>query len=62
LVAALERRFGDRLTVGTTRGDRGIFDVSIDGDLVFSKHTEGRFPSEQEVEQIIAARFEPDAT
>jgi selT/selW/selH-like putative selenoprotein len=30
-------------------GDDGIFDVEADGDLVFSKHEEGRFPDAEEV-------------
>ncbi|MCH7868059.1 MAG: Rdx family protein [Myxococcales bacterium] len=30
-------------------GERGIFDVSCDGNLVFSKHAEGRFPSDDEI-------------
>jgi len=31
------------------RGDGGIFDVAVDGRVVFSKHEEGRFPEEPEV-------------
>ena len=34
------------------RGDGGIFDVSVDGELVFSKHAAGRYP---EPEEILAA-------
>lgn len=34
------------------RGDGGIFDVSVDGELVFSKHTAGRYP---ETSEILAA-------
>ena len=34
------------------RGDGGIFDVSVDGELVFSKHASGRYP---EPEEILAA-------
>jgi Rdx family len=26
-----------------------VFDVVVDGDLVFSKHDEGRFPSHDEI-------------
>ena len=33
-------------------GGGGIFDVEIDGELIFSKHKEGRFP---EAEEIIGA-------
>jgi selT/selW/selH-like putative selenoprotein len=32
-----------------TRGDRGVFDVAADGKLLFSKHSEGRFPDDHEI-------------
>ena len=35
------------------KGGGGIFDVHVDGVLVFSKHQVGRFPDESEVEAII---------
>ncbi len=38
------------------RGDKGIFDVRVDGQLVFSKHQTGRFPEPDEVLAAIAAR------
>ena len=31
------------------RGRGGVFDVVRDGELVFSKHAEGRFPEESEI-------------
>jgi selT/selW/selH-like putative selenoprotein len=31
------------------RGAGGIFDVTRDDDLLFSKHKEGRFPEESEI-------------
>ena len=31
------------------RGDGGVFDVRVDGALVFSKKKAGRFPTEAEV-------------
>ena len=35
------------------RGSNGIFDVTVDGKRIFSKHDEGNFPSEKAiVEQI----------
>jgi selT/selW/selH-like putative selenoprotein len=30
-------------------GDQGIFDITLEDSLVFSKHAEGRFPSEDEI-------------
>ena len=40
--------------VEVTAGDRGIFDVHADGVLVYSKHAEGRFPTEEEILQKLA--------
>ena len=34
-------------------GGKGQFDVLKDGELVFSKHAEGRFPGESEVARLI---------
>jgi selT/selW/selH-like putative selenoprotein len=31
------------------RGKDGIFDVSVDGERIFSKHEAGRFPTEREI-------------
>jgi selT/selW/selH-like putative selenoprotein len=31
------------------KGDNGVFDVLVDGRLVFSKHEQGRFPEEREI-------------
>jgi selenoprotein W-related protein len=35
------------------RGDRGAFDVLVDGRLIFSKHATGRFPDDAEIVQAI---------
>ncbi len=39
-----------------TPGGTGQFDILRDGELVFSKHSEGRFPGEGEVERLVGAR------
>jgi selT/selW/selH-like putative selenoprotein len=31
------------------RGGAGVFDVRVDGRLVFSKHEAGRFPEPEEI-------------
>ena len=36
--------------------DGGRFEVSLNGELVFSKQQEGRFPNDGEVEALIDAR------
>jgi len=33
-----------------------VFDVRVDGELVFSKHRVGRFPEDDEVAAAIRAR------
>jgi selenoprotein W-related protein len=40
-------------------GSRGVFDVSVDGTLIFSKHSAGRFPDEAELVETIRARLRP---
>jgi predicted Rdx family selenoprotein len=37
-------------------GEHSQFDVLADGELVFSKQREGRFPDEDEVVSALAAR------
>ena len=37
-------------------GSGGVFEVSVDGDLVFSKKAEGRFPEDDEVLGPLAER------
>ena len=43
------------LAVETTliEGNRGIFDVKVDGKLVYSKHKTHTFPAEGEVARLI---------
>jgi len=36
-------------------GGKGIFDVTADGRLVFSKHKAGRFPDNDEVVSALSA-------
>ena len=31
------------------KGDDGIFDVVVDGRMIFSKHEAGRFPEDDEI-------------
>ena len=33
----------------------GIFDVKLDGKLIYSKYERGRFPEEGEVEALVSA-------
>jgi selenoprotein W-related protein len=37
-------------------GGGGIFDVEMDGEVIFSKHDVGRFPDDGEVATLIRER------
>jgi selenoprotein W-related protein len=34
-------------------GSGGVFEVTVDGDLVFSKKETGRFPAYQEIPELL---------
>ena len=51
---AIKERFG--IDAEMIEGAGGIFDVKADGEVVFSKHDEGRFPEHDEVLEALAAR------
>jgi selT/selW/selH-like putative selenoprotein len=55
-VAAVQKAFGNKVQTETLVGSGGIFDVQLDGELIFSKHQAGRFPANQEVVAEIARR------
>ena len=46
----LEKRYEADVDLVETGG--GVFEISVDGALVFSKKKEGRFPSEQELTEL----------
>jgi selenoprotein W-related protein len=54
LAAELKQEFGTE--VALIKGKDGVFEVTIDGDLVFSKRSLGRFPDPDEVAQIMRRR------
>jgi selT/selW/selH-like putative selenoprotein len=37
-------------------GHGGVFDVRVDGELIYSKHSTGRFPDEAEILTQLASR------
>jgi len=45
------------IEVELIEGGNGVFDVLSDGDRVFSKHQEGRFPAAGEVLALLRARM-----
>lgn len=54
-MAELEKRFGETVRCSLIKGDRGVFEVTADGRLVYSKMKTGRFPQLGEVADEIAA-------
>ena len=53
---AIRRTYGEGINVEVMRGSGGIFDVVIDGEKVFSKFEEHRFPKNDEILTEIANR------
>jgi selenoprotein W-related protein len=49
----LKKELGTEVELIKGRG--GIFDVTADGKLVYSKHVTGRFPEDNEVVEAIRA-------
>ncbi len=57
---AILKEFGEALSdVRLVPGDRGIYDVEVDGDLVFSLDKALRFPETPELIRKIRARIAP---
>jgi len=48
----------DDLTVVT--GDKGVFDVTVDGQMLYSKHSTGRHVESGEVLELFTAHVGPD--
>lgn len=53
--------FGDELgAVALVPGTGGIFEVRLDGETLFSRREQGRFPESKELKQLIRDRIAPD--
>ncbi len=51
----MKDRFG--LDATLVKGRDGVFEVTHDGDLIYSKKANGRFPDAGEVEEVLASRL-----
>ena len=40
--------------------DSGVFDVKLDGEIIYSKRKTGSFPESSELKQLIRDRIDPD--
>ncbi|MBM3347380.1 MAG: SelT/SelW/SelH family protein [Betaproteobacteria bacterium] len=54
MAAALKSRLGVDATL--IEASRGIFDVAVDGRLIYSKYRTGRFPGHDEVIQALSGK------
>jgi selenoprotein W-related protein len=51
LAAAISDSFGVQTEL--IKGKNGIFDVVVDGNLIYSKHEIGRFPQNDEILKML---------
>ncbi len=53
--------FGDMIgELALVPGEGGVFNVFVDGELVFSREEKGRFPESKELKQLIRDVIAPD--
>ena len=57
LLTTFENELGE---VALVPGTGGVFDVKVDGTLIFSRKQEGRFPESKELKQLVRDRIAPD--
>ena len=53
----LKQKFGADIRVELIAGSGGVFEVTVDGNLVFSKSQLGRFPDEGEIVKLLSAAW-----
>ena len=53
----LEEHEDDLAAIEVVTGANGIFDVHVDGELVFTKSMLGRYPEPDEVVPLVEARL-----
>ena len=50
---------GDLKVVSLQPGNGGVFEVRLDGTVLFSRKTEGRFPEAKELKQLVRDVIDP---
>lgn len=58
LAEAIRAKCDGKVEVETIRGSGGVYDVEIDGEMVFRKWEEFRFPENKEILELIEARLQ----
>lgn len=57
LLTTFEQELGE---VALVPGTGGVFDVRLDGVLLYSRKEEGRFPESKELKQLVRDQIAPD--
>jgi selenoprotein W-related protein len=57
LLTTFEREIGE---VALVPGTGGVFEVRLDGDVIFSRRQHRRFPEAKELKQLVRDRIAPD--
>jgi selenoprotein W-related protein len=57
LLTTFEREIGE---VALVPGKGGVFDVRLDGEVIFSRQQQKRFPEAKEVKQLVRDRIAPE--
>lgn len=57
LLTTFETELGE---VALIPGTGGIFEVRLEGELIFSRKEHGRFPESKELKQLVRDRISPD--
>jgi len=53
--------FADELTeLALIPGSDGIFEIRLNGNVIFSKKSAGRFPESKELKQLVRDRIAPE--
>jgi len=55
LADEIEKQFGE--SADLIKGRDGVFEVTVDGELIFSKRSIGRFPEPGELDAELASRL-----
>lgn len=50
----------DIYSVSLRPGTGGIFEITLNGQMLFSRKAAGRFPEAKEIKQLIRDRIDPD--
>lgn len=57
LLSTFDQELGE---VALVPGTGGVFDVRVDGQLLYSRKGEGRFPESKELKQLVRDRIAPE--